>query len=61
MHGQLRSPAPPDVIELGMQRCWDWFSAKHDACMARVVVPLISHLLCLPMKFKFLCHIVKSG
>ncbi|XP_049661695.1 LOW QUALITY PROTEIN: E3 ubiquitin-protein ligase DCST1 [Accipiter gentilis] len=47
------------VIELGMQRCWDWFSAKHDACMARVVVPLISHLLCLPMKFKFLCHIVK--
>uniref|UniRef100_A0A8B9N857 DC-STAMP domain containing 1 n=1 Tax=Accipiter nisus TaxID=211598 RepID=A0A8B9N857_9AVES len=47
------------VIELGMQRCWDWFSAKHDACMARVVVPLISHLLCLPMKFKLLCHIVK--
>ncbi|KAM9623288.1 E3 ubiquitin-protein ligase DCST1 isoform 2-T2 [Morphnus guianensis] len=47
------------VIELGMQRCWDWFSAKHDACMARVVVPLISHLLCLPMKFKLLCHIIK--
>ncbi|XP_010562468.1 PREDICTED: DC-STAMP domain-containing protein 1 [Haliaeetus leucocephalus] len=47
------------VIELGMQRCRDWFSTKHDACMARVVVPLISHLLCLPMKFKLLCHIVK--
>ncbi|KAM6190258.1 E3 ubiquitin-protein ligase DCST1 [Sarcoramphus papa] len=47
------------LVELGMQRCRDWFSAKHKACMARVVVPLISHLLCLPMKFKFLCHIVK--
>ncbi|XP_019329667.1 PREDICTED: DC-STAMP domain-containing protein 1 [Aptenodytes forsteri] len=47
------------VIELGMQRCRDWFSTKHEVCMAQVVVPLISHLLCLPMKFKFLCHIVK--
>ncbi|KAM9264326.1 E3 ubiquitin-protein ligase DCST1 [Morus bassanus] len=47
------------VIELGMQRCRDWFSTKHEACMAKVVVPLISHLLCLPMKFKFLCHLIK--
>ncbi|KAM6112536.1 E3 ubiquitin-protein ligase DCST1 [Phoenicopterus ruber ruber] len=47
------------VIELGIQRCRDWFNTKHQDCMAWVVVPLISHLLCLPMKFKFLCHIVK--
>ncbi|XP_009462972.1 PREDICTED: LOW QUALITY PROTEIN: DC-STAMP domain-containing protein 1 [Nipponia nippon] len=47
------------VIELGMQRCRDWFNDKHKACMAQVVVPIISHLLCVPMKFKFLCHIVK--
>ncbi|XP_074930917.1 E3 ubiquitin-protein ligase DCST1 [Phalacrocorax aristotelis] len=47
------------VIELGMQRCRDWFNTKHEDCMAKVVVPLINHLLCLPMKFKFLCHIVK--
>ncbi|KAM9214667.1 E3 ubiquitin-protein ligase DCST1 [Leptosomus discolor] len=46
------------VIELGMQRCRDWFNDKYDACMAKVKVPLISHLLCLPMKFRFLCNIV---
>lgn len=53
--------APPDVVDQAMQRCRDWFDKKHKACMARIVVPLISHLLCLPMKFKFLCHIVKGG
>ncbi|XP_064032015.1 E3 ubiquitin-protein ligase DCST1 [Pogoniulus pusillus] len=47
------------LIELGMQRCRDWFSEKHDACMAKVFVPVISHILCLPMKFTALCHIVK--
>nr|XP_038023649.1 LOW QUALITY PROTEIN: E3 ubiquitin-protein ligase DCST1 [Anas platyrhynchos] len=47
------------VVDQAMQRCRDWFDKKHKACMARIVVPLISHLLCLPMKFKFLCHIVK--
>ncbi|XP_075032029.1 E3 ubiquitin-protein ligase DCST1 [Calonectris borealis] len=47
------------VIELGMQRCRDWFNAKHKACMEQVVVPLISHLLCLPMKSTFLCNIVR--
>nr|XP_013797173.1 PREDICTED: DC-STAMP domain-containing protein 1 [Apteryx mantelli mantelli] len=47
------------VIDLAMQRCQDWFSTKHQACMEHIVVPLISHLLCLPMKFKFLCHVVK--
>ncbi|XP_042640834.1 LOW QUALITY PROTEIN: E3 ubiquitin-protein ligase DCST1 [Tyto alba] len=47
------------VIKLGMQRCQDWFREKHDACMAQVVVPIISHFLCLPMKFSFLCSIAK--
>ncbi|KAM6395143.1 E3 ubiquitin-protein ligase DCST1 [Rhynochetos jubatus] len=46
------------LMELGMQRCQDWFNDKYDECMARVAVPLVNHLLCLPMKFKFLCHIV---
>lgn len=62
VRGQLRAPPPsPDVIELGVQRCRDWFNAKHKTCMAEVVVPLINHLLCLPMKFKFVCDIVKGG
>ncbi|KAM9251983.1 E3 ubiquitin-protein ligase DCST1 [Cariama cristata] len=47
------------VIELGMERCREWFNTKYDACMAQLLVPFISHLLCLPMKFRFLCHIVK--
>ncbi|XP_061224850.1 E3 ubiquitin-protein ligase DCST1-like isoform X2 [Neopsephotus bourkii] len=48
-----------DVVELGMQRCRDWFDTKYDACMEQIFVPLVNHFLCLPMKFKFLCHIVK--
>lgn len=44
-----------------MQRCRDWFDTKYNACMKKIFVPLINHLLCLPMKFKFLCHIVKRG
>ncbi|XP_068271216.1 E3 ubiquitin-protein ligase DCST1 [Nyctibius grandis] len=47
------------VIQLGMKRCRDWFDAKHKLCMQKVYVPIINHLLCIPMKFKFLCNIVK--
>ncbi|XP_069734483.1 E3 ubiquitin-protein ligase DCST1 [Phaenicophaeus curvirostris] len=47
------------VIQLGMQRCWDWFNEKHKACMEAVYVPLINHFLCLPMKMTFICNIVK--
>ncbi|XP_074708966.1 E3 ubiquitin-protein ligase DCST1 [Strix uralensis] len=47
------------VIELGMKRCRDWFSKKHDVCMAQVRVPIVSHFVCLPMKFTFLCNIVQ--
>ncbi|XP_027641643.2 E3 ubiquitin-protein ligase DCST1 [Falco peregrinus] len=47
------------MIQLGMQRCWDWFDELYKACLAQVAVPIISHLLCLPMKFEFLCHIAR--
>ncbi|XP_065430421.1 E3 ubiquitin-protein ligase DCST1 [Chrysemys picta bellii] len=47
------------VIDEAIGRCQAWFDAKHKACLRRVAVPLISHLLCLPMKFKFLCHVVQ--
>ncbi|KAM6365310.1 E3 ubiquitin-protein ligase DCST1 [Pluvialis apricaria] len=47
------------VIEQGMQRCRNWFNAMHDTCMKRVVVPIINHLVCLPMKLEFICRIVK--
>ncbi|XP_074927468.1 E3 ubiquitin-protein ligase DCST1 [Chelonoidis abingdonii] len=47
------------VIDEAIRRCQAWFDAKHKACLQRIAVPLISHLLCLPMKFKFLCHVVQ--
>ncbi|XP_074784872.1 E3 ubiquitin-protein ligase DCST1 [Athene noctua] len=47
------------VIKLGMKRCWDWFSEKHHACMSQVRVPIVSHFLCLPMKFTLLCNIAQ--
>ncbi|XP_044846905.1 E3 ubiquitin-protein ligase DCST1 isoform X6 [Mauremys mutica] len=47
------------VIDEAIGRCQAWFDAKHQACLQCIAVPLISHLLCLPMKFKFLCHVVQ--
>uniref|UniRef100_A0A8C4WEH0 DC-STAMP domain containing 1 n=1 Tax=Gopherus evgoodei TaxID=1825980 RepID=A0A8C4WEH0_9SAUR len=47
------------VIDEAIRRCQAWFDAKHKACLQHIAVPLISHLLCLPMKFKFLCHVVQ--
>ncbi|XP_019412271.1 PREDICTED: DC-STAMP domain-containing protein 1 [Crocodylus porosus] len=54
-----KTPCPADVIDKAIERCQAWFDTKHESCMRHIVVPLISHLLCLPMKFKFLCHAVK--
>lgn len=60
--GVLRAPVlPADVLNLGVQRCRDWFDEKHEECMAAVYVPIVNHILCVPMTFKFLCVIVKSG
>ncbi|XP_073179571.1 E3 ubiquitin-protein ligase DCST1 [Lepidochelys kempii] len=47
------------VVDEAIRRCQAWFDAKHKACQRSITVPLISHLLCLPMKFKFLCHVVQ--
>ncbi|PKK18501.1 DC-STAMP domain containing 1, partial [Columba livia] len=47
------------VLNLGVQRCRDWFDEKHEECMAAVYVPIVNHILCVPMTFKFLCVIVK--
>ncbi|XP_006895886.1 PREDICTED: DC-STAMP domain-containing protein 1 [Elephantulus edwardii] len=47
------------VVNKAMLRCHQWFNLKHEQCMQRVWVPLLNHLLCLPMKFKFLCAIAK--
>lgn len=47
------------MIERGLQRCLRHFQRMYDKCMKKVTVPLINHIVCLPMQFGFLCHSVK--
>ncbi|XP_075396870.1 E3 ubiquitin-protein ligase DCST1 [Tenrec ecaudatus] len=47
------------VVNKAMFSCQRWFDQKHQQCLQRVWAPLFNHLLCLPMKFKFLCGITK--
>ncbi|XP_007436354.1 E3 ubiquitin-protein ligase DCST1 [Python bivittatus] len=47
------------IIQQAVKRCQNWFSAKHRSCMKTIAVPLVNHLLCIPMKFSFLCHLAK--
>ncbi|XP_053065021.1 E3 ubiquitin-protein ligase DCST1 isoform X2 [Acinonyx jubatus] len=48
------------VVDRAMLSCRHWFDRKHERCMERVRVPLLNHLLCLPMKFKFFCSIARA-
>ncbi|XP_032503352.1 E3 ubiquitin-protein ligase DCST1 isoform X2 [Phocoena sinus] len=47
------------VVNKAMLNCRRWFDQKHRECIQRIWVPLLSHLLCLPMKFKFFCGVAK--
>ncbi|XP_060109121.1 E3 ubiquitin-protein ligase DCST1 [Heteronotia binoei] len=47
------------VIDQSIKRCQAWFEAKYKSCLSTIAVPVISHLLCIPMKFSFLCHLAK--
>lgn len=51
---------PTDVVNKAILSCRRWFDQKHEQCMQRIWVPLLNHLLCLPMKFKFFCGITKG-
>ncbi|XP_066428612.1 E3 ubiquitin-protein ligase DCST1 [Eleutherodactylus coqui] len=46
------------IIELGINKCKDWFAQKHEECMRIIWLPILNSLLCLPMKFTFLCNIM---
>ncbi|KAL2084562.1 hypothetical protein ACEWY4_020080 [Coilia grayii] len=46
------------VVEEGIDRCRDWFDVKWQKCMDTITVPLIKYLLCVPMKFNFLCDVM---
>ncbi|XP_008046785.1 DC-STAMP domain-containing protein 1 isoform X1 [Carlito syrichta] len=47
------------VVNQAILSCRRWFDRKQEQCMRRIWVPLLNHLLCLPMKFKFFCGIAK--
>nr|XP_032804476.1 E3 ubiquitin-protein ligase DCST1 [Petromyzon marinus] len=47
-----------DVFEKGVEKCREMFTRKWDECLDTIVVPLINHILCLPLKFDFLCPII---
>uniref|UniRef100_A0A8D2KWZ5 DC-STAMP domain containing 1 n=1 Tax=Varanus komodoensis TaxID=61221 RepID=A0A8D2KWZ5_VARKO len=43
------------IIDQAIARCRSWFDTKHRSCLRTIAVPLLNHLLCIPMKFTFLC------
>ncbi|XP_036394575.1 E3 ubiquitin-protein ligase DCST1 [Megalops cyprinoides] len=47
------------VVQQGIDRCQEWFDVKWQECMETVKAPLISHFLCVPMQFHFLCDIMR--
>ncbi|XP_042295667.1 E3 ubiquitin-protein ligase DCST1 isoform X2 [Sceloporus undulatus] len=47
------------IIDQAIKRCQTWFETKYRSCLRTIAVPLVSHLLCIPMKFSFLCQFVK--
>ncbi|XP_068031301.1 E3 ubiquitin-protein ligase DCST1 [Anomalospiza imberbis] len=47
------------VIQRGLQRCTNHFQEMYKKCMKQVTMPFVSHLVCLPMQFGFVCHSVK--
>ncbi|XP_023126280.2 E3 ubiquitin-protein ligase DCST1 isoform X2 [Amphiprion ocellaris] len=47
------------VVNQGIQRCADWFSSRWEACLEAIPVPVINHILCIPMKFHFLCDVMR--
>ncbi|XP_077577494.1 DC-STAMP domain-containing protein 1 isoform X2 [Stigmatopora nigra] len=48
-----------DLVNQGIQSCRDWFADKYNECLNQIKVPYIMHALCFPMKFNFLCDIVR--
>ncbi|XP_074540314.1 E3 ubiquitin-protein ligase DCST1 [Halichoeres trimaculatus] len=47
------------VVDEGVQRCTDWFSRRWAECMEAIPVPIINHILCVSMKFHFLCDVMR--
>ncbi|CAB1334232.1 unnamed protein product [Coregonus sp. 'balchen'] len=47
------------VVEQGIERCREWFEVKWQDCMDAIKAPVINHILCVSMRFHFLCDIMR--
>ncbi|XP_054916954.1 E3 ubiquitin-protein ligase DCST1-like isoform X1 [Poeciliopsis prolifica] len=47
------------MVNEGIRRCAGWFKQKWNKCMKAIPVPIINHILCISMKFDFLCDILR--
>ncbi|XP_035529107.1 E3 ubiquitin-protein ligase DCST1 [Morone saxatilis] len=47
------------VVDDGVQRCANWFGLRWAECMKAIPVPVINHILCVSMKFHFLCDVMR--
>ncbi|XP_016518930.1 DC-STAMP domain-containing protein 1 isoform X1 [Poecilia formosa] len=47
------------VVNEGIRRCAGWFRQKWSECMKAIPVPIINHILCVSMKFDFLCDVMR--
>ncbi|XP_043973264.1 E3 ubiquitin-protein ligase DCST1 isoform X1 [Gambusia affinis] len=47
------------VVDEGIRRCAGWFRQKWSECMKAIPVPIINHILCISMKFDFLCDVMR--
>lgn len=48
------------VVQEAIMRCSQWFTLKWTQCMSTVSIPVLNHILCVPMKFTFLCDIMRA-
>ncbi|XP_019719178.1 DC-STAMP domain-containing protein 1 [Hippocampus comes] len=48
------------MVKGGIAACTKWFSDKWAECAKAIQVPVIKHILCVPMKFHFLCNIMRG-
>ncbi|KAK3551142.1 hypothetical protein QTP70_013907, partial [Hemibagrus guttatus] len=47
------------VVKKGIDRCIEWFSDTWLKCIDTIKSPIINHFLCVPMKFDFLCNVMR--
>ncbi|XP_077431209.1 DC-STAMP domain-containing protein 1 [Vanacampus margaritifer] len=47
------------IVDKGVAKCREWFGDKWNECAKVIGVPVIKHILCVPMKFHFLCDIIR--